>query len=113
MTLARREDVPDFDNDVAEPRSRLMAPVDVWADIAPVGTQSWLAGQQTEASAVTHRITIRWRPFADRYHVVLRTINLPDGSARRETYRIHRSGERQGRHRFLILDAELESAAER
>lgn len=105
--------MPAFaDDDEPAPQTNIADGIEVWADIAPVGTQSWLAGQQSEASAVTHRITIRWRPFVDRHHVVLRTVRLPDGSVRYETYRIHRSGEWQGRHRFLILDAELERTLE-
>lgn len=84
----------------------------VYADVVPVGTQTWLAGQiagtqyQTEFDAITHRITIRYHPGLDRFSYVSRERIRPDGVPTIERYRVHRTERWEGRDRFLIIDAE-------
>jgi hypothetical protein len=81
----------------------------VYANIIPVGTQSYLLGQQLVIGSVTHRITIRWRPTLTNQDVVLHKTIQPNGITRVDTYKIHRMGSWEGRQRFLILDCELET----
>lgn len=81
----------------------------VYAKITPVGTQVFLAGIQTEVNRITHRIVIRWQPTLDNYHVILRTTTIGDGTRREDVFRIQRMEQWEGRNRFLIIEAELET----
>lgn len=82
----------------------------IHADIEPVGAAIYLNGQQTENTPFTHRIIIRWRNYDEvsMFHVILRGITLPTGEPRNELFRIHRISEYEGRHRYLMIEAEQE-----
>lgn len=109
VTLARRTHVVDpNDFGAVMPQELYTDQRDVQADIRPVGTAAYLAGQQLEIGAITHRITLRWQPTLTEQHVVLRRLIQPDGTPRTEVYRIHRVEAWAGRQRFSIIDAEIE-----
>jgi hypothetical protein len=57
---------------------------------------------------VTHRITFRFLDYIDNTYVVVRDSLRPNGTIRRELFRIRRVKELNGRKRFTSLDAELE-----
>lgn len=110
VTLARRGHVVDaYDLTKSQPNTVFSDQRKVSANIVPVGTAAYLAGQQLEIGAVTHRITIRWQPQMVTADVVLRDTLQPDGTTRQDVYRVHRQESWQGRQRFLILDVELET----
>jgi head-tail adaptor len=79
----------------------------VWAEIEPVGAQTFLAGTQTD-TPFTHRIFMRWLDWVDQTHVVIRNSKRPDSSTRLELFRVRRVGELAGRKRFLMIEAEQE-----
>lgn len=77
------------------------------AAIEPVGTMVFQNGAQT-GEAITHRIKIRWTDFPQMHWVAWRETLRPDGSTRREIFKIKRVSEINGEKRFLLLEAELE-----
>lgn len=84
------------------------APVVVWADIQPVGAVTFWNGQETD-SPVTHRVFLRWHDYLDNTHAIYRTTKRPDGSERREVFRVRRVKEIGGRKRFALVECELET----
>ena len=79
----------------------------IWANIVPIGAMTFYAASQTD-TPVTHRVWTRWLGYVDTRHVVLRDIVLPDGTRRRELFRIRRVAEDQGRKRYTMMEVELE-----
>lgn len=93
ITVRRCMDVPaadmGLDSVFSEPKRR-------WARIEPVGSATYAAGVQTD-SKVTHRITLRWLVGITDAHEVLHGKTL---------YRIRRSSDMNGTHRFTLLEVE-------
>lgn len=111
VTLAKRQDVPNLDSGIIEQ----LAPIQtVHAAIKPTSLQSFIGAEQIDMP-ISHRIYIRWQPFADlsMFDVITRAMVLPDGSARTETFRVRRVMEWQGRHRFIVADCDLEREVDR
>lgn len=104
VTLASRVQAPDDTTGITETFGNRM---DVYADVTPIGLQTYIAGQQID-TPYSHRIVIRWIDDLDLFDVVLRTITRADGTDRQELYRIRRMAEWEGRQRFVVIDAELE-----
>lgn len=107
VTLATRQEIPDPNGTgILE---TFVNQTTVWADISPIGLQTWVASEQI-SSPITHRITLRWHDNLTMFDCVLRTITRPnDQTTRQELYRIRRVAEFEGRQRFSLLDCELES----
>lgn len=84
--------------------------VTVWADIRPLGTQLYLAGRQISDDEVTHRIITRHRSLPSMFDTATRTVPLPDGTTRTDTYRILRTTEWEGRKQWLVMEARLEGS---
>jgi hypothetical protein len=78
----------------------------VYANIEPIGTTTYLNSVNTEYS-VTHRITIRHDPTLGIFWFILHDTILPDQTVRRDTYQVRRQQSWQGRHRFLLIDAQI------
>lgn len=104
VTLATRNQTPDPTTGITE---AFINPIVVYAEIRPIGLQTYIAGEQIDMP-ITHRITTRWQDGLDMFDVALREIERPDGTRRQEIFRIRRVGEFQGRQRFTLLDCELE-----
>jgi hypothetical protein len=82
----------------------------VHADIEPVGAQSFLNGMQLEiGDGLTHRIFMRWRDFedVDLFKCIIRRLNVPTGP-RVELFHVIRAAEYNGRHRFLMVEVQME-----
>ena len=79
----------------------------VWANIVPIGAITFYETSAVD-TPVTHRIWVRWMDWVDTRHVVLRDTLRPDGSTRRELFRVRRVAEDQGRKRYLMIEGELE-----
>lgn len=115
IDITRETEEPD--NDVGSVKTyALLARVD--AEITPVGTTLWQAGQvagttyQDERFKITHRFTIRYRHGLHIADYIFHATTQPDGTIITSKYRILRSAPWQGRNRFLIIEAELQSASE-
>lgn len=78
----------------------------VHADIRPVGTTVYLDGVGLEFS-ISHRITIRNDPNLGLFSFIFRDVILPNGSVRRETFQVRRIAPVEGRHRFLLIEAQI------
>jgi head-tail adaptor len=115
VTIGKRaQDVAGFGNGVAE---TLINPVEVWADIEPVGGGTFWGSAQID-TPITDRIIIRWIGLIDNTWVVLRNTNPaiidqpPLGTlgyfSRFEIFRVRRASELGGRKRFTMLEVEKE-----
>lgn len=93
ITVRLCTDVPADDMGLnavfTEPKQR-------WARIEPVGTATYAAGVQTD-NKVTHRITLRFLAGITESHEVLHG---------KTVYRVRRSADMNGSHRFTLLDVE-------
>lgn len=108
VTLLRRPQAPEVNGPgITETEVPI---IDCWADIQPTGAMTFYGSTQVD-TPVTHRITIRWRAGLDMTTAVKRLTRGPDGVERTEIFRIRRQMDRQGRKRWLILEAELERQA--
>jgi head-tail adaptor len=105
VTIARRVDTAAGTSSIAE---SLQDVTTVHAEIQPIGTMTYLGGQQTD-SPITHRVTIRWLDWVDETFVLVRRTLRLDLTVRTEVFRIRRLMELAGRKRFLAMDVELES----
>lgn len=81
--------------------------ITVRADIQPAGAMTFYGAAQID-SPVTHKVRLRWLDWIDTTHVIIRDTLRPDGTTRREIFRIRRMLELNGRKRFLELDVEQE-----
>lgn len=82
----------------------------VHADVQAVGGLTFYGAEQTD-TPITHRIFMRWHDYLSQANAVLRDTLRPDGTHRREVFRVRRVKELGGRKRFVMIEAELESAA--
>lgn len=103
VTLAKRVQAPSGTGIV----ETLTNPIQVHANIQSVGAIAFWGSMQVD-TPVTHKITIRWQPYLDNTYVVVREQLQQDGSVRKETFRIRRIKELNGRKRFIEIEAELE-----
>ena len=98
VTIRRRMDMPADDmglNSVfSEPKQR-------WAKIEPVGTATYSDGVQTD-NKITDRITFRFLAGITDAHEVVH------GST---VYRVRRSADMNGGHRFTLLEVEEQGQA--
>ncbi len=105
VLFARREQVPDVTSSgVIEPFTDVAM---VYAAIEPARPVTYYAAAQVD-TPFTHMIWVRWVDNIDTSFVVVRDHRRLDGSLRRETFRIRRMLEVNGRQRFLRIEAELE-----
>jgi SPP1 family predicted phage head-tail adaptor len=102
--LAERVQVPD---DLTGIEETLNNAVRVHAKVEDLYPQTFYAAQQTDRP-VTHMIWLRWLPWLDTRHVILRNTKLYHGRKRIDVYRIRRVKELNGRKRFLEIEAEQE-----
>lgn len=79
----------------------------IYAAIEPARPVTYYAAAQVD-TPFTHMIWVRWMDNIDTSFIVVRDLRRPDGSLRRETFRIRRMIEVNGRQRFLRIEAELE-----
>lgn len=79
------------------------------ADIQAVGALTFYAAEQTDRP-VTHRIIMRWTDYLDWTHAIQRQTTRRDNTVRTETFRVRRIKELEGRKRFVVIEAELETA---
>lgn len=93
VRIRQRSDVPASDMGLgsvfSEPKPR-------WAKIEPVGTSVYAEGVQTE-NRITHRITLRFLAGVTEAHEIVHGSTI---------YRIRRSADMNGSHRFTLLEVE-------
>lgn len=98
VTIRRRTDMPaedmGLDSVFTEPKRR-------WAKIEPVGTATYSDGVQTD-NKITDRITLRFLAGVTDAHEVLHGNTV---------YRIRRSADMNGGHRFTLLEVEEQGKA--
>ena len=87
VAIGRRDQQPGIGGPAL--RETLVEVPRVWANILPIGAMTFYGAQQTDRP-ITHRIWCRWLDWIDNRHVVLRDSKRPDGTTRRELYRIRR-----------------------
>ena len=107
VTIAQRNQAPSTLGGIVETLDNIMS---VRAAVEPTGALTFYSGVQVD-TPVTHRITIRWLDWIGTNHVILRNTNRPDGSVRKEIFRVRRVMEIDGRKRFALLECEQESRA--
>ena len=81
--------------------------IKVYADVQAVGGLTFWGAEQTD-TPITHRIFMRWHDYLDQTKVVVRETLRPNGTTRREIFRVRRIKELGGRKRFVMIEAELE-----
>lgn len=84
--------------------------ITVHADVQAVGGLTFWGAEQTD-TPITHRIFMRWHDYLGQTKVVVRDTLRPDGTTRREIFRVRRIKELGGRKRFVMIEAELENYA--
>jgi head-tail adaptor len=81
----------------------------VHADIQSTNDATFWGSAQTD-TPITHAIYIRWQDYPDNTIAIVRSTDLPDGSTRKETFRVRKVSELGGRKRFVRLLCQLENA---
>lgn len=105
VLFARRDQVPDVaSSGVVEP---LLDVALIYAAIEAARPVTYYAAAQVD-TPFTHMIWVRWMDSIDTSFIVVRDLRRLDGTLRRETFRIRRMIEVNGRQRFLRIEAELE-----
>ena len=104
VIIARRNQVAASTGGMQETLTDIIT---VRADIQPVGPMTFYGAAQID-TPVTHKVRLRWLDWIDTTHVIIRDSQRPDGTTRREVFRIRRIMEVDGRKRFLELDVEQE-----
>ncbi len=79
----------------------------LYANIVPIGAITYYETAAVD-TPVTHRVWLRWVDWLDTRYVVVRDSLRPNGTVRRETFRIRRVAEDQGRKRYVMLEVEQE-----
>lgn len=105
VVLCRREQQPDPNSsgsvDVLANQRPAMAAIE------PVGTITYLNGVQL-GQEITHRITMRWRSDINVDDIIVHAPQLSNASTRSEVYKIRRWMDKDGRKRFVQIDAVIE-----
>ena len=104
VTIAQRNQSPTTIGGMDESLTEI---IKVRANVQPTGALTFYGSAQVD-TPVTHRVTIRWLDWIDTTYVVLRDTRRLDGTTRRETFRIRRIMEIDGRKRFAVLECEEE-----
>ena len=104
VIIAKRDQVA---SDVGGIQDNLTELMEVRADVQPTGALTFYGSVQVD-TPVTHRIRLRWLDFLDTTYVILRDTKRPDGTTRREIFRVRRVMEIDGRKRFAMLEVEEE-----
>lgn len=107
-TLARRRETADpMSPGMLENYTKI---IDVWCCIRPKESIEIL-NTEVITTPVSHEIIFRWLPFeaTGYFDTIIRFHQLPGGDNRQEIFRIRKAQEFEGRQRFIIADAELES----
>jgi len=105
VMLAKREQLPDPNSSgVLEP---LTQGIKVYVDIQGARPMTYYAAAQVD-TPFTHMIFMRWVDALDTSYVIVRDLRRPNGTIRRELFRIQRILEIEGQERFLRIEAELE-----
>jgi head-tail adaptor len=105
VTIAARGQAAADGGGISESLTNLAS---VWADIQPVGALTFYSGVQVD-TPITHKVRLRWMDWLDTTHVLIRELRRPDGTVRRETYRIRRVKEDGASAlRWIDLECELE-----
>lgn len=105
VMLATREDVNNLQTTgITERYTDLFQ---TWADIRPVGTQTFINGFELGV-AVTHRIIIRWYDRLDEFAYVIRLTKRMDNTTKQELFKIQRTADMDGKQVYSILDVQIE-----
>lgn len=109
VMIARRVQAPAADGvGVAE---TLRHVAHVRARVDPIGAATYYGAAATD-TPFTHKIWVRWLPWLDTRHVLLRATEMPGGGYRSELLRVRRVGDWNGRKRFSYIEAEEERQIE-
>lgn len=109
VTIARRVQAPAADGvGVAETLRHVLA---TRARIDQLGATTYYGAAATD-TPFTHKIWLRWLPWLDTRHVILRATEMPGGGYRSELFRVRRVGDWNGRKRFSYVEGEEERQIE-
>lgn len=84
----------------------------VYADVAPTRQHLFIGVIQLDidVNAPTHRAIIRWLDAPDIFDTVIRDTFRPDGTTRRETFRVLGVADLDNQRRFLKIDMQLQTS---
>lgn len=105
VQIYQRDQVPDTNGAGIVEQLTLIATRHARIESSRPGT---FYGSEQVETPVTHFIWMRWINYPPTTYVIVRQTNLPDGTTRKETFRVRRTKEIGGRKRFLELECELE-----